>query len=145
MKQAINRRNFLKTSVAGTIGAGVVGSGLLHSQKEAAPPAFPKIKEYRLLGRTGFKASDIGIGTSRQYTVPVIKALLDAGVNYIDTAETYGRGASETNIGEAIKGRDRKSLFITSKLGIKKGIRKRKCSRGSASAWSGCKRITSTA
>ncbi len=37
MKQAINRRNFLKTSVAGTIGAGVVGSGL---QGSVSPEEF---------------------------------------------------------------------------------------------------------
>ena len=45
--------------------------------------------------------------------------MLDAGVNYIDTAETYERGKSETSMGQAIKGRDRKSLFITTKLHIK--------------------------
>jgi predicted aldo/keto reductase-like oxidoreductase len=93
-----------------------MGTGLLQADGDEQTPAFPKIKEYRPLGRTGFKASDIGIGTARVYPTPVIKALLDAGVNYIDTAEGYGRGTAEKNIGEAIKGRDRKLLFITSKL-----------------------------
>jgi predicted aldo/keto reductase-like oxidoreductase len=120
MAKHINRRIFLKTSTLGVMGAGVIGNTQLLSREEKPGTEFPKIKEYRTLGRTGFKASDIGIGTSRQYPTPVIKALLDAGVNYIDTAERYGRGASEKSIGDAIKGRDRKSLFITTKLGIRK-------------------------
>jgi predicted aldo/keto reductase-like oxidoreductase len=118
-KQSINRRGFLKASAFGVLGAGAVGNGFLHADEKKTTPEFPKIKEYRILGRTGFKASDIGIGTSRVYPTPVMKALLDAGVNYIDTAEGYGRGQSEINVGEAIKGRNRKSLFITSKLRLR--------------------------
>lgn len=120
MIKRIKRRSFLKASTFGVLGASVMGNSLIHSKEEEPTPEFPKIKKYHTLGRTGFKASDIGIGTSRQFPTPVIKALLDAGVNYIDTAERYGRGVSETNIGQAIKGRDRKSLFITTKLGIRK-------------------------
>ncbi len=120
MIKRIKRRSFLKASTFGVLGASVMGNGLLLSKDEEPTPEFPKIKKYHTPGRTGFKASDIGIGTSRQFTTPVIKALLDSGVNYIDTAERYGRGVSETNIGQAIKGRGRKSLFITTKLGIRK-------------------------
>lgn len=121
MSKNIDRRGFLKTSAAGVVGAGVVSmsGGLLQAEDKKQAPAQLKVKKYNVLGRTGFKASDIGIGTSRQYPVEVIKMLLDAGVNYIDTAERYGRGQSETNIGQAIKGRDRKSLFITSKLSLR--------------------------
>ncbi|MCP4148891.1 MAG: twin-arginine translocation signal domain-containing protein [bacterium] len=116
-QNAINRRGFIKKAAVGAIGAGVMGSEVLKATEDKAPASAPvKIKSYRTLGRTGFKVSDIGIGCSRVFTVPVINALLDAGVNYIDTAEHYGRGASETSIGEAIKGRDRKSLFITTKM-----------------------------
>ena len=116
MNKSINRRGFLKSSAMGVLGSGLIGSAPLFSQEEKQTPGFPKIKGYHTLGRTGFKASDIGIGTSRGDSITVIKALLDAGVNYIDTAELYGRGVSETNIGQAIKGRDRKSIFISTKL-----------------------------
>ncbi len=123
MKKNINRRGFLKTTATGMLGAGVMGLSpdLIHGEqkKQDSKKKILKIKEYRVLGRTGFKVSDIGIGTSRQFPVEVIKMLLDAGVNYIDTAERYGRGQSETNVGKAIKGRDRKSLFITSKLNLR--------------------------
>lgn len=117
MNKGINRRSFLKTSALGVTGAGIAGVQPLLADKES--PALSKIKTYQTLGRTGFKASDIGIGTSRQFVVPVINALLDAGVNYIDTAERYGRGTAESNIGTAIKSRERESLFITTKLGLR--------------------------
>ena len=40
-------------------------------------------------------------------------------MNYIDTGESYSRGKSEISIGQAIKGFNRKSLFITTKLRLK--------------------------
>ncbi|RPJ02872.1 MAG: hypothetical protein EHM31_02380, partial [Candidatus Aminicenantes bacterium] len=61
-KTGMDRRNFIKASAAGLAGVGttmaagpaVTAAGL------AVPPASAKIKSYRTLGRTGFKASDIG-------------------------------------------------------------------------------------
>jgi predicted aldo/keto reductase-like oxidoreductase len=63
---------------------------------------FPKVTGYRTLGRTGFKVSDIGVGTSQVYPSAIMGTVLDAGVNYIDTAEGYGRGNAEKSAGEAI-------------------------------------------
>jgi predicted aldo/keto reductase-like oxidoreductase len=114
--KGLNRRDFLKTSAIGLAGA---GTGLAVKPAQAAPRAEPedaRIRSYRPLGRTGFKASDIGVGTSQTFPTEVLKAALDAGVNYFDTGEGYGRGQAERSIGEAIKGRDRKSLFITTKF-----------------------------
>jgi predicted aldo/keto reductase-like oxidoreductase len=113
---SIDRRKFLKASAAGLVGAGASFSAGKALAGQEAAPAPAKIKAHRILGRTGFKASDIGIGTSQTFPTPVLSAALDAGVNYIDTAEGYGRGAAERSIGEAIKGRDRKSLFLTTKV-----------------------------
>lgn len=114
--KGMDRRGFIKTSTLGIAGVGSLLSAKSLSAGQDTKAAIPKIKAYRTLGRTGFKVSDIGIGTARVYPVPVMNAVLDAGVNYIDSAEGYGRGAAEKNIGEAIKGRDRKSLFITTKI-----------------------------
>ena len=113
-KKGMNRRSFLATAGVVSTGALIPKSNLF--AKEESKAEYPRIKDYHVLGRTGFQVSDIGIGTSRVYSTPIISALLDAGVNYIDTAEGYGRGAAERNIAEAIKGRDRKSLFITTKI-----------------------------
>jgi len=78
-----------------------------------------KIKEYRTLGRTGFKVSDISSGFVDNPAV--VEQMLDAGVNYIDTAESYGY---ETMLGSVIKKRDRKSVFISTKLEVKEDVSK---------------------
>ena len=117
-KQRMNRRDFMHTSAASLMGAGVVtsiGRSLNPPEKQEQDI---KIKEYRILGRTGFKASDIGMGTSFLSNANVLQAAMDMGMNYIDTAEHYGGGLSEITIGKALKGRDRKSVFISSKLNL---------------------------
>lgn len=113
----MDRRGFLKTAAAGLAGVGAtLAAGPDVAAASGVAPVSAKVKSYRPLGRTGFKASDIGIGTSQTFPTEVLKAALDAGINYFDTSEGYGRGQAERSIGEAIKGRDRKSLFITTKL-----------------------------
>lgn len=118
-KKGIDRRSFIKATATALAGAGTMLTarpGRADQTAESKP--LLKIKSYRTLGRTGFKVSDIGVGTSQLYHAPVISAALDAGINYIDTAEGYGRGASERSIGEAIKGRNRKSIFLTTKINM---------------------------
>jgi aryl-alcohol dehydrogenase-like predicted oxidoreductase len=51
------------------------------------------------------------------YAMKLLNAALDAGYDHLDTARIYGAGASETLIGEALKGR-RKEFFLASKTGI---------------------------
>jgi len=114
-RKGMDRRDFIRASALGLAGMGATLAAPARAG-QAVPNISAKIKSHRTLGRTGFKASDIGLGTSQTFPTEVIKAALDAGVNYIDTAEGYGRGAAERSIGEAIKGRDRKSLFITTKI-----------------------------
>ena len=119
----MNRRRFLKNSAIGVGAVGIaIGTGSKVSGEEntKTPSSSPlKIKEYRTLGRTGFKVSDIGSGFVDNPAV--LEQLLDAGVNYIDTAESYG---NETMLGSVIKKRDRKSVFITTKLEVKKDLSK---------------------
>ncbi|HWP60954.1 MAG TPA: aldo/keto reductase [Candidatus Acidoferrales bacterium] len=69
--------------------------------------------EYRLLGNCGVRVSVIGLGTNRfgSEAVPqaevdrMIDAAADLGINFIDTADSYGDGRSEEMIGQALKGR----------------------------------------
>ncbi len=117
MKKGLNRRNFIKSSAIGIIGSTLIKRDLLSDTEEKGKEKSKsqKIKKYRTLGRTGFRVSDISIGFSNN--TQVMKRAIESGVNYIDTAESY---KNQKVVGEAIKGLDRKSIFITSKLEIKK-------------------------
>jgi predicted aldo/keto reductase-like oxidoreductase len=122
-EESMKRRSFLGISSLGWQGTRAFGrhrSAPGREKTQAAVPEAATIKEYRTLGRTGFKASDIAVGVTSN--VSLLKAVLDAGVNCIDTSEEYGRGQCERVVGEAIEGRDRKSLFITTKIGLRHPI-----------------------
>jgi aryl-alcohol dehydrogenase-like predicted oxidoreductase len=69
---------------------------------------------YRTLGRTGIKVSPYCLGAmmfgaignpDHDDSIRIIHRALDAGVNFIDTADVYSRGESEEIVGKAIKGR----------------------------------------
>lgn len=109
-----NRRSFLKNCVSGMIGVGATSQDSFRTKELSKKDDAIEIREYRTLGRTGFKVSDISTGGPGDEGI--LGALLDAGVNYIDTAEIYGYGRSERIVGNVLRNRDRKSVFITTKL-----------------------------
>ncbi|HEX9455510.1 MAG TPA: aldo/keto reductase [Candidatus Binatia bacterium] len=77
--------------------------------------------EYRQLGNAGVRVSVVGLGTNRfgspdmpQAEVNrVIDAALDAGVNFLDSANVYNDGHSEETLGAALKGRMDKVVMAT--------------------------------
>lgn len=75
----------------------------------------------RELGRTGFKASVLGIGDVADRQLPVstladtIRRAMDAGLNVIDTAPGYENGYSEEVVGAALCGR-RDEMFVIDKI-----------------------------
>jgi aryl-alcohol dehydrogenase-like predicted oxidoreductase len=77
--------------------------------------------EYRQLGNSGVRVSVVGLGTNRfgSADMPqaevnkVIDAALDAGVNFLDTANVYNEGRSEETLGLALKGRMDKVVMAT--------------------------------
>jgi aryl-alcohol dehydrogenase-like predicted oxidoreductase len=77
--------------------------------------------EYRQLGNSGVRVSVVGLGTNRFGSAEVqqaqvnqiIDAALDAGVNFLDTANVYNEGASEQTLGNALKGRMDKVVLAT--------------------------------
>ncbi len=107
------RRRFFK--IAAVWAGAAAGKGYSRPAGRAAcgqDNSLPKIKDYRLLGRTGFKVSDLATGNINDGGV--LSAMLDTGVNFIDTAESYP--GHHRLVGSAIKERDRKSLFINTKM-----------------------------
>ncbi|MGB7296770.1 MAG: aldo/keto reductase [Candidatus Aminicenantales bacterium] len=115
-KTRIGRRNFIKSTAIGIAGAAFPAVELrAEASAQTSPPTEGnrlKIKEYRVLGRTGFKVSDLATGYIQDFGV--FSTMLDAGVNCIDTGESYP--GSHKLIGRVLKGRDRKKIFLTSKM-----------------------------
>ena len=80
--------------------------------------------KYRKLGDSGLEVSEISLGSWLTYGVGVeadaARACLDEafaqGINFIDTANIYGRGAAETFLGQALGGRTRDSYVLATKL-----------------------------
>ena len=76
--------------------------------------------EYRRLGSSGLEVSPLCLGTmtfgdrtDAAESRRIVDAAFDAGVNFIDTADAYGKGASETIIGAAIKANRRRWILAT--------------------------------
>jgi aryl-alcohol dehydrogenase-like predicted oxidoreductase len=66
--------------------------------------------EYRALGRTGVMVSPLCLGamnfggpTGKEESIAIINRALDAGINFVDTANVYNGGESERIVGEALK------------------------------------------
>ena len=79
--------------------------------------------QYRQLGRTGVMVSPLCLGamnfggpTSDDDSIRIIHRALDAGINFIDTADVYTRGQSERVLGEALsQGNRREQVFVATK------------------------------
>ena len=76
--------------------------------------------QYRNMGRTGLKVSEVclgtmtfGHGTDERASEEIVDLAFDSGVNFFDTANTYGDGASEVLLGNALKGRRRDAVVAT--------------------------------
>jgi aryl-alcohol dehydrogenase-like predicted oxidoreductase len=76
--------------------------------------------KYRNLGNSGVRVSEFGLGTDqfghrvdRDTVHEIIAIALDEGVNFLDTADIYGRGLSEDHIGTAIEGHRHEIVIAT--------------------------------
>ena len=78
--------------------------------------------EYRVLGGTGLRVSTHCLGTMMfgawgngdvEECVRIVHAAIDAGINFVDTADVYSRGESEEIVGKALKGRRDEVVLAT--------------------------------
>ncbi len=72
-----------------------------------------KIRDFRLLGRTKLKISDVCFGTYGLTQAEVLLAALDAGVNFVDTGPTYGE--AEVVVGQALSRRKRENVILATR------------------------------
>lgn len=83
--------------------------------------------QYRTLGKTGFEISEISLGTwqvggkwgepySEANAESILNEAIDAGVNFIDTADVYGDRMSEASVGRIVRNRS-KRIYVATKCG----------------------------
>ncbi len=101
-----------------------VGSDIFQDFGEETHSEYPdswkgaRVRAYRRLGRTDFRVSDIvtGSGPTRgEKGEMVIRACLERGINYVDTAPDYSANGSEEAVGKAIRG-FRDDIFLATKF-----------------------------
>jgi aryl-alcohol dehydrogenase-like predicted oxidoreductase len=93
-------------------------------------PARAAASDQRTLGKNGPKVSGVGLGCNNfgmrldaAGAERVVHAAVDMGINFFDTADVYGRGASEEMLGKALGAR-RKNVLIATKFGSPMGTGK---------------------
>lgn len=120
----ISRRSFLGKSVAAAVGAGIGISGTARALAGSASPGDeakapgetedkPRIKDYRNLGRTGWKVSDISFGGATIQDTALLEYAMERGINYVDTARQYYD--MEVVVGKIFPAK-RDKLYVTTKL-----------------------------
>ena len=80
--------------------------------------------QYRKLGDSDLMVSEIslgswltfGVGVERDKGLACVNAAFDLGINFIDTANVYGRGAAESFLGEVLADRPRDSYVLATKV-----------------------------
>ena len=110
---SISRREFLEASALG----GVAAASL-----PGAPAAIPM----RTLGRTGRRVTILAFGCGSRFlmhkpdekAVEVLNRALDLGINYVDSAQSYGNGKSEELVGKVMATR-RKGVFLVTKVTVR--------------------------
>jgi aryl-alcohol dehydrogenase-like predicted oxidoreductase len=110
----VSRREFLGAAAIGPLAARALG----------AEPALPR----RPFGKNGFDVPILAFGSGSRFVayptdeeaVRVLSRAIDLGINYIDTAHSYGDGKSEERIGQIMPKR-RGEVVLATKLGARKG------------------------
>ena len=86
--------------------------------------------EQRILGRTGVSVSKLCLGAmmfgewgtkDHDESIRIIHRTLDAGINFIDTADVYSAGESEEIVGKALAGGKRENVVLASKVHMPMG------------------------
>jgi len=115
ISKKINRRQFIKAGICGGAAAALGLTGLSEIAEGASmTSAENPVPVYRTLGRTGLKITVVSFGAMLTPEPEVIRAGLDQGINYIDTARRYMNGKNEEIVSQAIKGL-RNKIFLATK------------------------------
>jgi len=110
----MDRRSFLKTAAATTLITSLHDK-LVHASDAPIP--------VRTMGRSGEKISIVGLGgyhlgkqADEQESIRIIRAGMDAGINFLDNCWDYNGGESEVRMGKALRDGYRKKAFLMTKI-----------------------------
>jgi aryl-alcohol dehydrogenase-like predicted oxidoreductase len=126
----MKRREFLEAITATAALPLAAAAQPVPSKKPAEPTTLERPAEtvrgdmrYRKLGRTGEDVSLIGLGghhigrqKEEKESISIIRAAIDAGVNFMDNCWDYHDGGSEVRMGKALKDGYRKKAFLMTKI-----------------------------
>ncbi len=131
-KKQINRRTFLGSGLAAaatmtvgtTFAADETGKSFPAKKNDANPfnPVTYNAMPTHSLGKTGYKVGILSLGGQATLEIKgreeesekIINRAIDLGINYIDTAASYGQGVSQLNIGRVMKTR-RNEVWLSTK------------------------------
>lgn len=110
---SISRRKFIEAAAIATVAA------------QAGESAIPR----RTFGKTGARVSILAFGGGSRFlaykeeeqALAALNHALDLGINYIDTAASYGDGVSEQRVGKVLKTRGRNGLWLATKVEPRNG------------------------
>jgi len=122
--ERISRRSFLGRGIASVLGAGLGLAGTADplrghpataaaENEQAQSKEKPQIKEYRDLGKTGWKVSDIAFGNAMMQDPAILEYAIERGINYVDTGRQYYD--MEVVIGKIFPAK-RDKIFVATKL-----------------------------
>jgi uncharacterized protein len=119
MKDGVSRREFLERS---GLAVGAVAAMPARPPRLAPDATVATKLPHRTLGRTGVKVSILAFGCGSRFLMypqdqasAVLEEAIDLGIGYLDTAEGYGDGESETRVGRVMATR-RKDVFLATKV-----------------------------
>jgi aryl-alcohol dehydrogenase-like predicted oxidoreductase len=112
---AMGRRDFLRTTATG-----LGGFAYLNANLTRPPDAPEKFATTRVLGRTGIRLPIVSMGVMNTDNPQLVRAALDAGYVFLDTAQGYQRGTNEAMLGEILNDRPRNSFVIATKASLPK-------------------------
>jgi aryl-alcohol dehydrogenase-like predicted oxidoreductase len=119
MSKEISRREFFENVGLGT----AVGTSVLLLKDVAGARPGTDLIPSRTLGRTGAKVSILAFGCGSRFLMykdeesasAILNRAIDLGITYLDTAYSYGDGASETRVGKVMASR-RKEVWLATKI-----------------------------
>ncbi len=120
MAKTISRREVLLQSAGAAVLGLSGGVTARHGEMLASPPLIPQ----RVLGKTGVRISRLTFGCGSRFVngfpnddraLEVLETVLGQGINYFDSAHSYGEGESERRLGLFLK-QHRREVFLVSKL-----------------------------